>query len=66
MESRPTEKGSPGNEKRQLKKSVHRCPRCNHPVDLKQLTMREATTGLITCPKCEWSGPIAIGVVAKE
>lgn len=51
---------------RQLKKSVHRCPRCNHTVDLKQLTMREGTTGLITCPKCEWSGPIAIGIAVKE
>jgi transcription elongation factor Elf1 len=66
MEPQKPEKGAPDKRERQLKKSVHRCPRCAHTIDLKSLSMRESITGLITCQKCEWSGPIVIGVAVKE
>lgn len=61
MESRQPEKGP-----RKLKKSVHRCPKCAFEIDLKDLGLRRSTTGLVTCPKCEWSGPVNIGIAEKE
>lgn len=61
MEPRPIEK-SP----RQLKRSVHRCPKCGFIIDLKDLGLRRSTTGLVTCPKCECSGPVTIVIVVKD
>jgi len=46
--------------------SAHVCPRCGFPIDLEALGLRGGTTGLVTCPKCEWSGPIEIRIVNKE
>jgi len=51
---------------RPLKISAHVCPQCGHAVDLKDLGLRSGATGLVTCPKCEWSGPVNIGIVPKE
>jgi ssDNA-binding Zn-finger/Zn-ribbon topoisomerase 1 len=51
---------------RQLKVSAHVCPQCGFSVDLKDLGFRGSATGLVTCPKCEWSGPVTIGIVPKE
>jgi ssDNA-binding Zn-finger/Zn-ribbon topoisomerase 1 len=46
--------------------SAHVCPQCGFPIDLKDIGLTEATTGLITCPKCDWSGQIAIEIIEKK
>jgi len=48
------------------KASAHVCPQCGFPIDLKELGLRGATTGIVTCPKCSWSGPVSIGIIHKE
>jgi predicted RNA-binding Zn-ribbon protein involved in translation (DUF1610 family) len=52
--------------KRKLKTSVHVCPQCGFAINLKELGLRGGTTGLVTCPKCDWSGPVLIGTAEKE
>jgi predicted RNA-binding Zn-ribbon protein involved in translation (DUF1610 family) len=54
------------NNRKQPKTSAHVCPRCGFSIDLKDLGFRSSATGLVTCPKCEWSGPVTIGIVPKE
>ena len=44
-------------------KSVHVCPNCGLAIDLAELDMTAVTTGILTCPRCEWSGRIEITVV---
>ncbi len=61
MEDQQTVKG-----RRQRRVSAHVCPQCGFSIDLKDLGFRGSATGLVTCPKCEWSGPVTIGIVAKE
>lgn len=51
---------------RQPKASAHVCPQCGFPIDLNDIGWRGGATGLVTCPKCEWSGPVTIGIVHKE
>jgi predicted RNA-binding Zn-ribbon protein involved in translation (DUF1610 family) len=53
-------------EKRQPKASAHVCPQCGLAIDLKDLGLREGATGLVTCPKCDWSGPVTIEIVPRE
>lgn len=45
--------------------SFHVCPQCGFPMDLAKLGLRGSTTGLVTCPKCDWSGPIEIRVLNR-
>lgn len=53
-------------DKRVRWRSVHVCPRCGGLVDLEKLCLIESTTGLVTCTKCDWSGPIEIRIVNCE
>ena len=53
-------------EKRKEWNSAHVCPRCGFPIDLEEIGLRGGTTGLVTCPKCDWSGPIEIQIVAMD
>jgi ribosomal protein L37AE/L43A len=46
--------------------SAHVCPQCGLPVHLRNIGLTEATTGLITCRKCEWSGQITIEIIEKN
>jgi predicted RNA-binding Zn-ribbon protein involved in translation (DUF1610 family) len=55
-----------GKDDRKLKASAHVCPQCGFSINLKDLGLREGATGLVTCPKCDWSGPVAIRIVHKE
>jgi predicted RNA-binding Zn-ribbon protein involved in translation (DUF1610 family) len=57
---------TPDEGKKPLKISAHLCPRCGHAIDLEDLGLRGGTTGLVTCPKCDWSGPIDIRIINKE
>jgi ssDNA-binding Zn-finger/Zn-ribbon topoisomerase 1 len=48
------------------KTSAHVCPKCGFSIDLKDIGLRGGATGLVTCPKCDWSGPVTIGIVERE
>ncbi len=56
----------PGKDEKKLKVSAHVCPQCGFSINLKDLGLRGGATGLVTCPKCDWSGPVTIGIVHKE
>jgi predicted RNA-binding Zn-ribbon protein involved in translation (DUF1610 family) len=56
----------PNKDRKQQKISAHVCPQCGFSIDLKDLGLRGSATGLVTCPKCEWSGPVNIKIVPKE
>jgi transcription elongation factor Elf1 len=43
--------------------SVHVCPNCGQVINLSELDMKAITTGIVTCPSCDWSGQIEIQVV---
>jgi transcription elongation factor Elf1 len=45
--------------------SVHVCTRCGHVINLAELDLRAITTGIVTCPSCDWSGQIEIQVVEQ-
>jgi hypothetical protein len=45
---------------------VHVCPECGLAIELKDIGLPEATTGLITCPKCDWSGRIEIEIIESN
>jgi hypothetical protein len=42
------------------------CPECGLSIELKDIGLTEVTTGLITCPKCDWSGQIEIEIIEKK
>lgn len=46
--------------------SVHRCPECGRITNLADIDLRVIATGIIECPKCDWSGAIKIEVVEIE
>jgi hypothetical protein len=56
----------PDEHRKKAKASVHLCPRCGFSIDLKDIGLRGAATGLITCPKCDWTAPVEIQIVDKE
>jgi hypothetical protein len=56
----------PGKDRKKPKASAHVCPRCGFSIDLKDIGLRVGTTGLATCPKCDWSEPLEIQIVDKE
>lgn len=43
--------------------SAHVCPGCATPILIENIGLRETTTGIVTCPKCDWSGKIDIRVL---
>jgi uncharacterized paraquat-inducible protein A len=46
--------------------SVHKCPQCGYERNLAKLDLRETTTGIATCPRCEGSGQIDLQIVPKQ
>jgi predicted Zn finger-like uncharacterized protein len=46
--------------------SAHVCPQCEFFVNLKDIGLKGGSTGLVTCPNCDWSGPVEIRIVNKE
>jgi hypothetical protein len=56
----------PGKDRKKQKASVHVCLHCGLSIELKNIGLRGGTTGLVTCPNCEWSGPVEIQIVDKE
>jgi predicted RNA-binding Zn-ribbon protein involved in translation (DUF1610 family) len=55
--------GSARNGEGQSWESVHVCPNCGHVINLAELDLRAITTGIVTCPSCDWSGPIEIQII---
>jgi hypothetical protein len=53
-------------DKKQPKTSAHVCPQCGFSINLKYLGLRAGATGVVTCSKCDWSGPIEIQIVDRE
>jgi hypothetical protein len=35
-------------------------------IDLANIDLKAITTGMLTCPKCDWSGPIGIEIVDAD
>jgi ssDNA-binding Zn-finger/Zn-ribbon topoisomerase 1 len=50
------------NEPKQLKRA-HVCPQCGFSITLKDHGLRGRAVGIVTCPKCDWSGPVNIQIV---
>jgi ssDNA-binding Zn-finger/Zn-ribbon topoisomerase 1 len=46
--------------------SAHKCPKCGYDLNLEKLDLQEATTGIATCPRCEWSSQIDIQIVSSQ
>jgi predicted RNA-binding Zn-ribbon protein involved in translation (DUF1610 family) len=45
--------------------SVHKCPKCEHLINLDVTDLRVISTGMISCPNCKWLGPVRI-TIAEE
>jgi predicted RNA-binding Zn-ribbon protein involved in translation (DUF1610 family) len=58
--------GPPENSGVEQWESVHRCPKCGHVVNMADIDLRAISTGIIACPKCDWSGPVTIEIVEGE
>jgi transcription elongation factor Elf1 len=46
--------------------SVHKCPQCGHILKLDEIDLKAATTGIVICRNCDYSGPIEIQVIERE
>jgi ssDNA-binding Zn-finger/Zn-ribbon topoisomerase 1 len=46
--------------------SVHKCPKCGFELNLEKLDLDETTTGIATCPRCEWAGQINLQIVPGQ
>jgi len=46
--------------------SVYACPQCGHEINLGEIDLMTVTTGIVDCPKCDWSGPIEIQIVERK
>jgi hypothetical protein len=44
--------------------SVHICPNCEQVINLADIDLRAITTGIVSCPRCDWAGRIEIKIVA--
>lgn len=56
----------PNKDENRFKASAHVCPRCGFSIKLRDLGLREGATGLVTCPQCDWSGPIEIQIIDEN
>jgi predicted RNA-binding Zn-ribbon protein involved in translation (DUF1610 family) len=45
---------------------VHQCPQCRHIVRAEQIPRPAIISGVMTCPNCEWSGPINVQIVKRS
>jgi hypothetical protein len=52
-------------EERQQWESVHVCPNCDYVINLADIDLRAITTGIVSCPGCEWAGKIEIQIVGS-
>jgi predicted RNA-binding Zn-ribbon protein involved in translation (DUF1610 family) len=52
------------NEKKQWD-SAHKCPDCGHVINLRDMDLKDVTTGIVACPNCEWLGPVEIQIIER-
>jgi hypothetical protein len=45
---------------------VHRCPQCENIIKADEISHSAIATGVITCPQCNYSGPINVEIVPEE
>ena len=46
--------------------SAHVCPNCRYVIGLSELDLMAVTTGIVSCPICNWAGKIDIQVVDSD
>ena len=63
LEKVPMTPEEPDCDERNHWESVHVCPNCGQIINLAELDLRAITTGIVTCPSCDWSGQIEIQVI---
>jgi hypothetical protein len=45
---------------------AHVCSKCGHILGPDLIELNSIVLGVITCPKCEWSGPINLQIIEKK
>jgi rubredoxin len=45
---------------------VHQCGVCGYVIRIDQIDLKVITGGVITCPKCEASGPINVKIMDEK
>jgi hypothetical protein len=45
---------------------VHQCPQCEHIVKAEDIPRPAIISGVMTCPNCEWSGPMNVQIVKES
>jgi ribosomal protein L37AE/L43A len=56
----------PNEDSKRKLNSAHVCPQCGFRINIAEIGLRESTTGIVTCPKCDWSGQIVIQIVENN
>lgn len=42
---------------------THQCRKCGHVIRIDDIDPKVITTGVVTCPKCEMSGPVNVKIL---
>ncbi len=42
---------------------AHQCQACGHTVRIDDINAKVIATGIVTCPRCEASGPVSVKIV---
>jgi predicted RNA-binding Zn-ribbon protein involved in translation (DUF1610 family) len=45
---------------------VHKCPQCDYVIKSDEMSHSATAIGIITCPKCDYSGPINLQIVPEN
>jgi hypothetical protein len=45
---------------------VHQCNVCGHSIRIDQIALKIIAAGVITCPKCESSGPVNVKIMNER
>jgi transcription elongation factor Elf1 len=45
---------------------AHQCRKCGHAIRIDDVDPKTITTGVITCAKCEMSGPINVKILQMK
>jgi hypothetical protein len=45
---------------------VHQCGACGHAIRIDQIDLKIIAAGVITCPKCEFSGPVNVKIIDEK
>jgi ribosomal protein L37AE/L43A len=45
---------------------AHQCQACGHATRIDDIDAKVIATGIVTCPKCEASGPVNVKIVDAQ